>query len=329
MQQQFWIPHNIGNYSFINEVEENKWNAINQTTKDEVFVQIVSKKELQNRDLFYKLTRYIEFMKNMQSKYFAKCLDFFEDKRFYYVVFEKPNGITLKDYVEQNLGKITEEYVKKFFINLISAFQSLDYNQFSITYNNIYVQKNEPNNNSTESNLTIIPYMMNYTINPTYVFEAPEILLGKPKNSVANVWTCGVLLYYIAIGALPFSITPFNATEFQKIMLNEQIQIPVYVPPDIRDLLTKMLMKNSFTRIKFEQLFNHCWVKKTSMKPIEKSYQIYNKEQFPTLWAQSAFINKNLSEDFMKTHHLQIQIIASKKRPSLINVENIKKINIS
>ena len=328
MQQQFWIPHNIGNYSFINEVEENKWNAIDQTTKNQVFIQIVSKKELQNKDLFYKLTRYIESTKNFQSKYFSKCLDNFEDKRFYYVVFEKPEGITLKDYVEQNCGKISEEYVKNFFINLISAFQSLDYNQFSITYNNIYV-KNDMHDNNQESNLTIIPYMMKYAINPTYVFEAPEVLLGKPKNSLANVWTCGVILYYLATGTLPFSVTPFNASEFQKIMLNEQIQIPVFIPPDMRDLITKMLMKNSFTRIKFEQLFDHCWVKKASLKPIGKSYQIINKEQFPTLWAQSAFINKNLSEDFTKTHHLQIQIIASKKRSSLINTDKLKNINIS
>ncbi|KAK8871182.1 hypothetical protein M9Y10_009095 [Tritrichomonas musculus] len=329
MQQQFWIPHNVGNYAFINEVEENKWNAMDQTSKKEVFVQIVSKKDYQNKDSFYKLTRYVELTKNIQSKYFSKCQDFFEDKRFYYVVLEKPDGITLKEYVEQNCGKITEEYVKNFFVNLIAAFESLDYNQFSITYNNIYVNNNDLHDNTHKFELTIIPYMMKYSINPTYVFEAPEVLLGKAKNSVSNVWTCGILLYYITIGSLPFSVTPFNASEFQKIMLNEKIQIPAYVPADIQDLLTRMLTKNTFTRMKFEQLFNHYWVKKDSMKPTEKSYQHINKEQFPNLWAQSSsLINKSLSEDFMKQHHLQIQIIASKKRPSLINAENIKDINI-
>ena len=326
MQQQFWIPHNIKNYSFINEAEENKWNAINQQSKKEVFIQIVSKKDYPTKDAFYKLTRYIELTKNLQSQFFSQCLDFFEDKRFFYVVFEKPEGITLKEYVLKHNGKITEKFVNTFFNNLISAFKELDNNQFSITYNNIYIHNYEDNDND-ESQLTIIPYMMKYNVNPNYIFEAPEVLLGKSKNSISNVWTCGVILYFIATGTLPFSITPFNATEFQKILLNDQIQIPLYLPTDIKDLLAKMFVKNSYARIKFEQLFDHCWVNPDN-KQTAKSYTKINVDQFSSLLSQSNSTNGNAkNDDFVKTNYAHVKI-HSKKRPNRFHIEKIKKINI-
>lgn len=328
-QNQFWIPHNIGKYSFINEVEENKWNAINQESKKEVFVQIVSKKDYPTKDAFYKLTRYIELTKNLQSQFFSQCLDFFEDKRFFYVIFDKPEGITLKEYVSKNCGKITEKFVKTFFTNLISAFQKLENNQFSITYNNIYVSNfdSHDNNNADQLRITIIPYMMKYIVNPNYIFEAPEVFLGKSKNSISNVWTCGVILYFISTGTLPFEITPFNSTEFQKIVLNDQIQIPLYLPSDVKDLLNKMFVKNSYARIKFEQLFEHCWIKEDA-KQTSKSYSRLNTEQFPSLWSQPNVINISAKNDeFMKTHHVHVQI-HSKKRPNRFQIEKIKKSNI-
>ena len=327
MQQQFWIPHNIGSYSFINEAEENKWNAINQMTKKEVFVQIVSKKDYPTKDAFYKLTRYIELTKNLKSQFFSQCLDFFEDRRFFYIVFEKPEGITLKDYVLKNNGKISEEFVKTFLKNLISALQEFENNQFSITYNNIYINESEAHDNNKELQLTIIPYMMKYVVNPTYIFEAPEVLLGKSKNSISNVWTCGVILYFIATGNLPFSITPFNASEFQKILLNDQIQIPLYLPSDVKDLLAKMFVKNSYARIKFEQLFDHCWVNPDDSKQTAKSYTKINVEQFSALVAQPNSINCAKNDDFVKINHTHIQI-HSKKRTSRFHIEKIKKINI-
>lgn len=324
-QQQFWIPHNVNNYQFINEVEENKWNAINQSTKQEVFVQIVSKKDYPTRDAFYKLTRYIELAKNLKSQFFSQCLDFFEDKRFFYVVFEKPEGITLREYVLRHNGQISEEFVKNFFNDLISAFQELENNQFSITYNNIYISNNDKYDNNNKLNLIIIPYMMKYVVNQSYIFEAPEVLLGKSKNSISNVWTCGVILYFTATGDLPFSITPFNATEFQKILLNDQIQIPLYLPSDVKDLLAKMFVKNSYARIKFDQLFDHSWVNPN--KQTTRSYTKINVENFSSLVSQSNSLNTAKNDDFVKINQNCVQI-HSKKRLNRFHIEKIKKINI-
>lgn len=323
MQQQFLIPHNIGSYTFNNEVEENKWTAFDQQTNKEVFIQLVSKKDYQTPDASSKLMKYAETVKNLNSKYFSKCLESFEDKRYFYYVFEKPEGITLNEYVFRNRGKITEEYIKEFFTNLISSFQDMINNnvQFSITYNNIFV-KNCNVFNLKEFKLIIVPYMMKYIVNPSFIFEAPEVLLGKIKDSISNVWTCGILLYYITTGTIPFSVTPFNQNEFQKIILNVEIQIPLYVPSEIKDLLVRTIVKNPSSRIKFNQLFEHFWLNKESVRQTAKTYSHIDMEQFPTLWAQPNFLREMPKDDFGRSPKIKVQIV-SKPKSSRFHIEKI------
>lgn len=325
MQQQFLIPHNVGSYTFNNEIEENKWTAFDQQTNNEVFIQLISKKDYQTPDVSSKLSKYTEYMKDLNSKYFSRCLNSFEDKRFYYFVFEKPEGITLNEYVFRNRGKITEEYIKTFFTNLISSFQEMINNnvQFSITYNNIFV-KNCNVFNLKEFKLTIVPYMMKYAVNPSFVFEAPEVLFGKIKDSVSNVWTCGILLYYITTGSIPFSVTPFNQDDFQKVILNSEIQVPLYVPSEIKDLLIRTIVKNPSCRIKFDQLFDHFWLNKESVRQTAKTYSHIDMDQFPTLWAQPNFLKECPKNDFARTHKINIQVV-SKPKSSRFHIEKVTK----
>lgn len=325
MQQQFLIPHKVGSYSFINEVEDNKWTSIDQQSNKEVFIQLISKKECQTQDFQSKIMTYFNTLKKIHSTFFSRCLDFFEDKHNYYVVMEKPEGITLNEYVFRNKGKITEEYIKTFFTNLIEAYREMLNNnfQFSVTYNNIYV-KDCNVFNLNEFKLTIIPYMMKSVISSSYMFEAPEVFLGKIKSSESNVWTCGVFLYYITTGTLPFSVTPFNPDEFQKIILNAEIQIPLYVPSNIKDIIARMIIKNPGSRIKFAQIFDHVWLKKESVKQTAKTYSHIDMDQFPTLWAQPNFIKEYPKDDNARSNKFHFQVVP-KQKTSRFHIEKIQK----
>jgi serine/threonine protein kinase len=37
------------------------------------------------------------------------------------------------------------------------------------------------------------------------MYMAPEILLKRPYNGLADIWSLGTLLYYLLIGSYPFS----------------------------------------------------------------------------------------------------------------------------
>ncbi|XP_062203952.1 serine/threonine-protein kinase SAPK9 [Phragmites australis] len=97
---------------------------------------------------------------------------------------------------------------------------------------------------------------------PAYI--APEILRKKEYDGkIADVWSCGVTLYVMLVGAYPFEDPedPKNfRTTIQKI-LGVQYAIPYYVhiSPECRDLISRIFVANPETRITMPEIKNHPW----------------------------------------------------------------------
>lgn len=316
MQTQFWIPRNTEKYSFINQIDGNQWNAI-RNDQTNVVIQIFSKLEYRNQDSFYKLTAYTESLKNTSEPHISKCIDFYEDSRFLYSVMEKPNGIPLRRFIEMHSAKISENEIKEFIIQLLTILQRFENIPLSITYNNVYIKEDK-------FELTkITPYMIPEEIDSSYIFESPEVILGKPQTSVSNIWTCGIFLYYILNGNLPYTYTNFDKSEFIESVLNEKIEFPKNLPNEITDLLNKMLVKNTYTRIKVDQILRHQWISKCFKNTQRKSFDdIYQIGCFSPLQVKS---NNLITKDNEQICKKQIQI-ASKKRFSNSTIETKKKI---
>uniref|UniRef100_A0A453JUS3 non-specific serine/threonine protein kinase n=1 Tax=Aegilops tauschii subsp. strangulata TaxID=200361 RepID=A0A453JUS3_AEGTS len=97
---------------------------------------------------------------------------------------------------------------------------------------------------------------------PAYI--APEVLLKKEYDGkIADVWSCGVTLYVMLVGAYPFE-DPENPKNFkvtiQKI-LGVQYSIPdyIHIPMDCRNLLSRIFVANPATRITIPEIKNHPW----------------------------------------------------------------------
>ncbi|KFM79237.1 Peripheral plasma membrane protein CASK, partial [Stegodyphus mimosarum] len=97
-------------------------------------------------------------------------------------------------------------------------------------------------------------------------FMAPEIVLRRPYGKPADVWSCGVLLYVLLTGTLPFLGT--------KEWLYESIcsgQVNMTGRPwDVisshaKDLLSKMLALNPKDRITVDEALNHPWIKEREL----------------------------------------------------------------
>ncbi|KAL5663089.1 hypothetical protein ACJX0J_023197, partial [Zea mays] len=80
---------------------------------------------------------------------------------------------------------------------------------------------------------------------PAYI--APEVLLKKEYDGkIADVWSCGVTLYVMAVGAYPFE-DPEEPKNFRKTIqriLNVQYAIPDYVniSPECRHLISRIFV---------------------------------------------------------------------------------------
>ncbi|XVF51870.1 hypothetical protein PTKIN_Ptkin04bG0218900 [Pterospermum kingtungense] len=106
---------------------------------------------------------------------------------------------------------------------------------------------------------------------PAYI--APEVLSQKEYDGkVADVWSCGVTLYVMLVGAYPFE-DPEDPRNFRKTIgriMAVQYSIPDYVrvSADCRHLLSHIFVANPAKRITIPEIKQHPWFLKNLPKEL-------------------------------------------------------------
>jgi len=97
---------------------------------------------------------------------------------------------------------------------------------------------------------------------PAYI--APEVLLKKEYDGkIADVWSCGVTLYVMVVGAYPFE-DPEEPKNFRKTIqriLSVQYSIPdnVDISPECRHLISRIFVGDPALRITIPEIRSHNW----------------------------------------------------------------------
>uniref|UniRef100_A0A0D3EMR6 non-specific serine/threonine protein kinase n=1 Tax=Oryza barthii TaxID=65489 RepID=A0A0D3EMR6_9ORYZ len=94
---------------------------------------------------------------------------------------------------------------------------------------------------------------------PNYI--APEVLQNRGYDgSLSDIWSCGVILYVMLVGYLPFDDRNLVVL-YQKIFKGDT-QIPKWLSPSARDLLRRILEPNPMKRINIAGIKEHEWFQK-------------------------------------------------------------------
>ncbi|KAF8318004.1 Pkinase-domain-containing protein [Clavulina sp. PMI_390] len=98
-------------------------------------------------------------------------------------------------------------------------------------------------------------------------YAAPELVIseGLYVGSAVDVWSCGVILYAMLAGYLPFDDDPNNPDGdninlLYKYIVSTPLTFPEYVSQEARDLLGIMLVPDPKYRATLEQVMNHSWL---------------------------------------------------------------------
>uniref|UniRef100_A0A0E0MP43 non-specific serine/threonine protein kinase n=1 Tax=Oryza punctata TaxID=4537 RepID=A0A0E0MP43_ORYPU len=119
---------------------------------------------------------------------------------------------------------------------------------------------------------------------PAYI--APEVLLKKEYDGkIADVWSCGVTLYVMLVGAYPFE-DPEDPKNFRKTIqkiLGVQYSIPdyVHISPECRDLITRIFVGNPASRITMPEIKNHPWFMKNIPADLMDDGMVSNQYEEP------------------------------------------------
>lgn len=98
-------------------------------------------------------------------------------------------------------------------------------------------------------------------------YAAPELVVndGLYAGSAVDIWSCGVILYAMLCGYLPFDDDPSNPDGnninlLYRYILSTPPAFPKHISPDARDLLRQMLVADPAKRCSLENIQTHPWL---------------------------------------------------------------------
>ncbi|KAE9591902.1 hypothetical protein Lal_00038973 [Lupinus albus] len=126
---------------------------------------------------------------------------------------------------------------------------------------------------------------------PAYI--APEVLSRREYDGkMADVWSCGVTLYVMLVGAYPFEDQedPKNFRKTINRIMAVQYKIPdyVHISQDCIHLLSHIFVANPTKRVTIKEIKSHPWFLKNLPRELtEMAQAVYYRKENPTFSIQS------------------------------------------
>ncbi|XP_056101980.1 serine/threonine-protein kinase BRSK1 isoform X3 [Rhinichthys klamathensis goyatoka] len=234
--------------------------GIHCITSQKVAIKIVNREKL-SESVLMKVEREIAILKLIEHPHVLKLHDVYENNKYLYLVLEHVSGGELFDYLVKK-GRLTPKEARKFFRQIISA---LDFcHSHSICHRDLKPENlllDERNNiriaDFGMASLQVGDSLLETSCGSPH-YACPEVIRGeKYDGRRADVWSCGVILFALLVGALPFDHD--NLRQLLEKVKSGVFHMPHFIPPDCQALLRGMIEVDPEKRFTLEAIQTHAW----------------------------------------------------------------------
>lgn len=235
--------------------------GIHCVTNLKVAVKIINRSKL-SESVLQKVEREIAIMKLIEHPHVLGLFDVYENKKFLYLILEHVSGGELFDYLVSK-GRLSIKEARKFFRQIISA---LDFcHCHSICHRDLKPENLllDDKGNIKVADFGMASLQLENSLLETSCgsphYASPEVVRGeKYDGRRADVWSCGVILYALLVGALPFDDD--NLRHLLEKVKRGVFHIPHFVPSECQQLLRAMIEVDAEKRITLADVLRHPWV---------------------------------------------------------------------
>lgn len=256
------------------------YHARNVRSGQSVAIKSINKQRIQKGNLAANIKREISIMHRLRHPHIVSLHEVLATKTKIYFVMEFAKGGEL--FAKIAKGRFTEDLSRKYFQQLISA---VDY----CHSHGVFHRDLKPENLLLDENwdLKVTDFGLSavtdqirhdgllHTLCGTPAYVAPEILAKKGYDGAkVDVWSCGVILFVLNAGYLPFNDTNLM-TMYRKIYKGE-FRCPKWTSPELRRFLSRILDPNPDTRITVHEILSDPWFKrgyKEIKNPIDREFE--------------------------------------------------------
>jgi serine/threonine protein kinase len=235
-----------------------------------VAVKVVAKDKVVRAGMVEQIKREIAVMKRVSHPNIVELHEVMATRSKIYLALELVRGGELFAWIVRS-GRVREDVARHYFRQLISA---VDF----CHARGVYHRDLKPENLLLDEagNLKVVDFGLSaladharadgllHTLCGTPGYAAPEVLRDKGYDGAkADLWSCGVILYVLLAGSLPFADDNI-VTMYRKVQRGDY-RCPPWFSTEARRLIPKLLDPNPATRITVAQLVETPWFKKTSI----------------------------------------------------------------
>jgi serine/threonine protein kinase len=238
--------------------------GLNTENNQAFAIKIIDKSQLAKEHMEEQLKREIAIMKHLKHDHIVQMKEVLQTAKHIYIVLDLITGGELFDRIVA-AKRFDENTGRKYFQQLINAIYYC--HQQGIAHRDLKPENllldGQDRLKVSDFGLSNLQQRGNdsamlQTVCGTPNYVAPEVLKEKGYNGFnADVWSCGVILFVMLAGYLPFDDPNMNAL-FNKIERGE-FRMAKYFSNDVKDLITKMLVVDPAKRMSLDEVIATPW----------------------------------------------------------------------
>ena len=249
--------------------------GIHKKTQQQVAVKIINKDSIKTTEDKELVRIEIGILKLCHHPNVVRLLDHLENEDYIFIVTEYIEGGTLGQYFKKRNFNFSERQASSIMSQIANGVKYL--HKYGIVHRDL-----KPDNIMiTQQNDFGIIKIMDFGLSKivstqekmvdgygTLSYVAPEVLLRTPYNKEVDIWSMGVILYYMLCGHLPFKGN--KEVVIAEKIVNDDLEFDEdeweVRSKKVRELITSCLKKEPEERITIDDFLNHPWFKK-NLKP--------------------------------------------------------------
>lgn len=230
-------------------------------TGHQVAIKILNRKKIQSMDMEEKVRREIKILKLFMHPHIIRLYEVIDTPTDIYVIMEYVQCGELFDYIVEK-GRLLEDSARRFFQQILSGVE--------YCHRNMVVHRDlKPENLLLDAkhHVKIADFGLSNVMRDGHFlktscgspnYAAPEVISGKLyAGPEVDVWSCGVILYALLCGSLPFDDE--NIPNLFKKIKNGIYTLPNHLSSGARDLIPRMLLVDPMKRITIPEIRQHPW----------------------------------------------------------------------
>lgn len=230
-------------------------------TGHKVAIKVLNRRKIKSMEMEEKVKREIKILRLFMHPHIIRLYEVIDTPTDIYVVMEYVKSGELFDYIVEK-GRLQEDEARRFFQQIISGVE--------YCHRNMVVHRDlKPENLLLDSkcNVKIADFGLSNVMRDGHFlktscgspnYAAPEVISGKLyAGPEVDVWSCGVILYALLCGTLPFDDE--NIPNLFKKIKGGIYTLPSHLSGLARDLIPRMLVVDPMKRITIREIREHPW----------------------------------------------------------------------